>query len=217
MKQILLSILFLATVGTSVAQTKGQISYAMDFSSDNPDMAMALPMMQGSTMELYFMPGKSKVDMVMGTFMKMNTIIDIKGDKGLMLMEMMGSKMATEMKKISEAKAAENSEAPKVEVTTETKDIIGFKCTKTIIRDSEGGETVLWVAKDLKTSLQGQQQFTAKGIEGAPLEFTTEKNGMTIHFIATKFQGSVNKNIFSLKIPEGYTVMTEEELKNMGM
>ena len=62
MKRILLSILFLATVGMSVAQTKGQISYSMDFSSDNPDMAMALPMMQGSTMELYFMPGKSKVD-----------------------------------------------------------------------------------------------------------------------------------------------------------
>ncbi|MNU69711.1 hypothetical protein D3C71_591020 [compost metagenome] len=217
MKQLLLSILFLATVGMSVAQTKGQITYSMDFSSDNPDMAVALPMMQGSTLELYFMPGKSKVDLIMGTFMKMNTIVDIKSDKGLMLMEMMGSKMATELKKISAAKTEENAAAPKVEVTTETKEIIGFKCTKTIIRDSEGGETIMWVAKDLKTSLQGQQQFSAKGIEGAPLEFSTEKNGMTIHFIATKFQGSVDKKIFSLKIPDGYTVMTEEELKNMGM
>lgn len=216
MRQLLLSILFLATVGASVAQTKGQISYSMDFSSDNPDMAAALPMMQGSTMELYFMPGKSKVDMVMGAFMKMNTIVDVKADQGLMLMEMMGNKMATELKKIS-AKKAENTEEPKVETTSETKDIIGFKCTKTIVRDADGGETIIWVAKDLKAVLAGQQQFTAKGIDGAPLEFTTEKNGMTIHFVATKYTENVDKKIFSLKIPEGYTVMTEDELKNLGM
>ncbi|MDR0803383.1 hypothetical protein [Fluviicola sp.] len=217
MRQLLLSILFLATVGASVAQTKGQISYSMDFSSDNPDMAMALPMMQGSTMELCFMPEKSKVDLVMGTFMKMSTVIDVKADQGLMLMEMMGNKTATELKKISTAKPAEDQAGPKVETTSETKDIIGFKCTKTIVRDTDGGEIIIWVAKDLKAALQGQQQFTAKGIDGTPLEFSTEKNGMKIHFIATKFTGNVDKKIFSLKIPEGYTVMTEEELKNLGM
>lgn len=216
MRQLLLSILFFAAVGTSVAQTKGQISYSMDFSSDNPDMAAALPMMQGSTMELYFIPGKSKVEMVMGAFMKMNTIVDIKADKGLMLMEMMGNKMATEMKQIS-TKTTENKEESKVETTSETKDIIGFKCTKMIVRDADGSETIIWVAKDLKAVLSGQQQFAAKGIEGAPLEFSTQKNGMTIHFVATKYTKSVDKKIFSLKVPEGYNVMTEEELKNLGM
>jgi hypothetical protein len=98
MKHLLLSILFLAVAGTSIAQKKGQISYSMDFASDNPEMAMALPMMQGSTMELYFMPDKSKIDMTMGTFMKMNTVVDVQADKGLLLMEMMGNKTDTEMK-----------------------------------------------------------------------------------------------------------------------
>lgn len=215
MKHLLLSILFLAVVGTSIAQTTGQISYSMDFASDNPEMAMALPMMQGSTMELYFKPEKSKIEMTMGTFMKMNTVTDVKADKGLVLMEMMGNKTATEMK-LSDADKKENMEEPKVEITSETKDIIGYKCTKTISRDADGNETIMWIATDLKASLKGQQQFGSSKINGVPLEFSTVNNGMTIHFIATKFTKKVDKKIFSLSIPEGYTVMTEEDLKNMG-
>lgn len=215
MKQLLLSILFLAVVGTSIAQTTGQISYSMDFASDNPDMAMALPMMQGSTMELYFVPQKSKIDMTMGTFMKMNTVIDLKADKGLMLMEVMGNKTATETKP-SEANKEEKPQEPTVEVTSETKEIVGYKCTKTIARDAEGNETIMWIATDLKASLVGQQQFGNSKINGIPLEFSTVNNGMTIHFIATKYTKKVDKKIFSLKVPEGYSIMTEEELKSMG-
>lgn len=214
MKHLLLSILFLAVVGTSTAQTTGQISYALDFASDNPDMAMALPMMQGSTMDLYFMPDKSKIEMTMGTFMKMNTVADTKANKGLMLMEVMGSKTATELD-LSKADA-EQKEEPNVEVTSETKDIVGYKCTKTIVRDADGNEMIMWIAKDLKASLKGQQQFGNSKISGVPLEFSTVNNGMTIHFIATKFNKKVDKKVFSMDIPEGYTKVSEEDLKNMG-
>lgn len=216
MKHLLLSILFLAVVGTSIAQTTGQISYSMDFASDNPDMAMALPMMQGSTMELYFMPDKSKIEMTMGTFMKMNTVADVKANKGLMLMEIMGNKTATELTDLSKADK-EKTEEPKVEVTSETKDIVGYKCTKTIVRDADGNEAIMWIATDLKASLQGQQQFGGSSkINGVPLEFSTVNNGMTIHFIATKFTKKVDKKAFAMAIPEGYTKVSEEDLKNMG-
>lgn len=214
MKHLLLSILFLAVVGTSTAQTTGKISYALDFASDNPEMAMALPMMQGSTMDLSFMPDKSKIDMTMGTFMKMNTVVDSKANKGLMLMEVMGSKTATELD-LSKADADKTEEA-NVEVTSETKDILGYKCTKTIVRDAEGNEAIMWVAKDLKASLKGQQQFGNSKVNGTPLEFSTVNNGMTIHFVATKFDKKVDKKVFSLTIPEGYTQVSEDDLKNMG-
>ncbi|MNK55529.1 hypothetical protein D3C87_745420 [compost metagenome] len=214
MKHLLLSILFLAVVGTSTAQTTGQISYTMDFASDNPEMAMALPMMQGSTMELYFMPDKSKIEMTMGTFMKMNTVADTKANKGLMLMEVMGSKTATELD-LSKSDA-EKTEDANVEVTSETKEIVGYKCTKTIVRDADGNEAIMWIAKDMKASLKGQQQFGNSKISGVPLEFSTVNNGMTIHFVATKFNKKVDKKVFSLAIPEGYTKVSEEDLKNMG-
>jgi GLPGLI family protein len=215
MKHLLLSILFLAVVGTSIAQTTGQISYSMDFSTDNPEMAMAIPMMQGSTMELFFMPDKSKIEMTMGTFMKMNTVADTKADKGLMLMEVMGNKTATEMK-LSDADKTEKAEEPKIEVTSETKNIVGYKCTKTIYRDAEGNETIMWIATDLKASLKGQQQFGNSKINGVPLEFSTVNNGMSIHFVATKFNKKVDKKVFGMDIPEGYTVVSADELKNMG-
>jgi GLPGLI family protein len=215
MKHLLLSILFLATIGNSIAQTKGQVTYALDFSSDNPEMAMMLSMMQGSTMEMYFMPKKSRIEMSMGTFIKMNTVMDAKADKGLLLMEMMGNKTATETK-ISEMKEGEKAPEIKVEVTTETKEIIGFKCIKTILRDSEGKETIMWIVTDLKADLKGHQQFGNAPISGVPLEFSTTVNGMTIHFVASKFEGSVDKKIFSTKVPEGYKIVSAEELKMMG-
>lgn len=215
MKHLIASILFLATIGVASAQTKGHVSYTLDFSSENPEMAMAISMMQGSTMEMYFMPKKSRIEMSMGTFIKMNTVMDAKADKGLVLMEMMGNKTATQTK-ISEVKAEEKKPEIKVEVTTETKEIIGFKCTKTILRDAEGKETIMWIATDLKADLKGHQQFGNAPISGIPLEFSTSVNGMTIHFVASKFEGSVEKSMFSTKVPEGYKIVTEDELKMMG-
>lgn len=113
MKQLFLSLLLLLVIKTASAQTTGQISYKMDFSTDNPDMAMALSMMEGSTMDLFFIPGKAKTNVQMGSFMKMVTTTDIKLGKGLMLMEMMGSKTATALK-ISDTAKKEETEKPQI-------------------------------------------------------------------------------------------------------
>lgn len=215
MKQLLILLFFLAVSGMAKAQHTGHLQYKMEFSSDNPDMAMTLPMMAGSKMDLYFMPEKSKIEMIMGTFMKLNTTVDLKKQKGLMLMEIMGNKTATELD-ISNANNPENTSNPKIIVTNETKTIIGFNCAKIIAQDGDGSEVTLWVTKELQATLNGQKQFGNTKIEGVPLEFSTLNNGMTIHFIATKFDAHVDANIFSLQIPQGYTIVTEEELKNMG-
>jgi hypothetical protein len=215
MKHILTSILFLLTVSLSMGQTTGQISYTMDFSSDNPDMAMAIPMMQGSTMEMYFMPKKTRIDMTMGTFVKMNNTVDVKADKGLLLMEVMGNKTATELTP-SKTEKEKSATPPTIEVTSETKEIIGFKCTKMISRDAEGNEVTMWVTSDLKAALNGQQQFANSNVNGVPLEFTAFNGGLNIHFIATAYNKKVSKKLFSLKVPEGYKIVTEEDLKTMG-
>lgn len=214
MKQLLTLLLIVVLTAMAKAQTTGHLQYEMEFSSDNPDMAMALPMMAGSTMDLYFMPEKSKLEMVMGTFMKMNTTVDVKTQKGLMLMEVMGNKSATEIN-LSNANA-ENATEPKIVVTNETKTIIGYNCTKIIVQGEDGSEATLWVTKELMAALKGQKQFGNTEIEGVPLEFNAINNGMTVHFTATKFDGNVDANIFSMEVPQGYTIVTEEELKSMG-
>lgn len=214
MKKLVLS-LFLAIASISLAQTSGKISYSMEFSSDNPEMAMAIGMMQGSKMDLSFMPGKSRLDMSMGSMMKMTTISIVKTDAALMLMDIMGQKIATESK-ISSSSNEESASKPKVEKTDETKEIIGFKCHKFVVKADDGNELIMWATNDISATLAGQKQFGNSIVEGVPLEFSTLSNGMNIHFVATKFDKAVDKKGFSTKIPEGYTVMTEEELKNMG-
>ncbi len=214
MKQLLLSFLLFVTVKAATAQATGQISYKMDFSSDNPDMAMATSMMEGSTMDLFFIPGKSKVDVKMAALMDMSTITDVKADKALMLMSMMGSKIAVETKLSKDDKEAKPE--VKAKLTTETKEIIGFKCTKATVQTEDGKELTIWFTTDLNASLAGLEQFSNLGVKGVPLEFATEQNGMNIKFVATKFEKKVDEKIFSLAIPEGYTLMSEEELEKMG-
>lgn len=213
MKKLILS-LYVCAATMTFAQSTGKVSYTMEFSSDNPEMAMAIGMMQGSTMDLSFVPGKTRLDMNMGSFMKMSTIADQKKDKSLMLMDAMGQKIATESS-ISKA-AEEEGTKPKVETTSETKEIIGYKCVKTIIKGEDGTETIMWTTKDISASLVGQKQFGATGIEGFPLEFSTVSNGMNIHFVANKYDKAFDKKGFKLTIPDGYSQMSEDELKNMG-
>jgi hypothetical protein len=214
MKKIVLS-LFLGLGTLSFAQTSGTVSYNMEFTSDNPEMAMAVGMMQGSKMVFSFMPGKTKMESTMGTMMKMSSVSDIKAKKSLMLMEVMGQKTATPSN-IEPAKEDPANPAPTVEKTTETKEIIGFKCVKNIVKSADGTEMIIWTSNDLTASLEGQKQFGGVKIEGFPLEFTTQSNGMNIHFIATGYDKAVNKKGFSTKIPEGYTEMSMDDLKNMG-
>lgn len=210
--------MFVLSVGTISAQTtEGQISYKLDFSSDNPEMAMALPMMQGSTMELYFAKDKSAANVTMGSMMTMKSVVDVKSDKGIILVDAMGQKIATKIESIKNSKN-KAEKAPTPQATSETKKIIGFNCTKYIAKDTSGNgeDFVFWVTKELKTSLVGQEQFNSN-IDGVPLEFSTMQQGMKVHFIATDFKKTVDANVFKIDVPEGYRVMTEDQMKGMGM
>jgi len=214
MKQLLLSFLLLVTIKAATAQATGQISYKVDFSSDNPDMAMAITMMEGSSMDLYFMPDKARADVKMGALMDMNTINDTKQNKGLMLMSVMGQKIAVEMKLSADKEGKKTP--PKATITKETKEIIGFKCTKATVPTEDGKEMTVWFTTELNASLGSLEQFANIGVKGVPLEFSTVENGMTATFVATKFEKKVDEKVFSLAVPEGYTVMTEEEMEKMG-
>lgn len=214
MKRLLSIVLFLISFVNLLAQSRGKIAYKIEFTSDKPEMAMALPMMQGSTMELAFMPEKARANIMMGVFMKMNTITDSKTQKGLLLMEMMGNKTATPID-ISN----KNSDVPKLTVvksTNETKDILGFKCTKTILKDENGNEFTIWASKDLKGSFKGIQQLEQFPVDGVPLEFTFDSNRMKAYFVATKFDKDVDEAMFKQDIPEGFTLVKEDELASMG-
>jgi GLPGLI family protein len=200
--------------------TQGKINYDMTFSSDNPDMAMAIGMMQGSKMSLAFMPGKSRSDVSMGTMGTMVTIADDKSKKALMLMDMMGMKYAMEMD-LGKAEKEAEADTPdyKVEITKETKDILGYKCTKAIMTpqeaDAEGGTITMWFTKDINATTTGQNYYN-QDMPGFPMSFSIAQGEMLIDMTVTEIDKKVDKNVFKMTIPEGYEVKTEEEMMMMG-
>lgn len=219
-KNVQLLCLFICMTFAGFAQLKeGKINYDMTFSSDNPEMAMAIGMMQGSKMSLSFMPGKSRSDVSMGTMGTMVTIADEKTEKGLMLMDMMGMKYAMEMDLDDEKQETAKAEAPdyKVEITSETKEILGYKCTKAIMTsdDAETGPITMWFTKDIAANTTGQNYFNDE-MPGFPMSFQISQGEMTIDMTVTSIDKKVEKSVFSMKVPEGYEVKTEEEMMMMG-
>ncbi len=212
-----LLILLLGFSLPAFAQMKqGTITYDMQFSSDNPDMAMGLSMLTGSKMTTSFMPGKARAEVSMGTFGKTTTITDTKTKKILTLMDMMGSKTATESKMEEEDKEADKTGEIKVETTDETKEIMGYKCTKSVITMEDGTVMVAWCTKDIVVSTQGQTYYSAQ-MPGFPMEFEITQQEMTMKFTVTAIdKAKPKKTLFEMKVPEGYKLMTEEELKAMG-
>lgn len=212
-KSFLLAFLFVSLGLGAIAQTKkGQVTYTMSFSSDDPDMSMVSAMMEGSQMILSFEPGKSRAEVTMGMMGNMVTIVSDKDDKMLMLMDMMGMKYAVETDMTTE----ENNQDTdmKVEVTSEKKKICGYNCTKAIMTDAAGSTKTIWFTKDLSVYVQGHQYFNNQ-MPGFPLGMSIAENGMTIDITAKEVLKTVDSKVFSMAIPAGYELKTMEELEMM--
>ncbi|ASS50356.1 MAG: hypothetical protein A3D31_12370 [Candidatus Fluviicola riflensis] len=214
MKKIaLLVCLFASTTLVSFAQMKkGAVTYDMNFSSDNPEMGMISSMMAGSKMTMYFTPGKSRTDVSMGMMGTTTTVSDQKAKKSVTWVDMMGTKYATE------TVLEENPPKPEdqtVEITTETKEILGYVCTKALITSAEAGVMTVWFTKDIQAFTGGQNYYNSS-IPGLPLSISMSTNEINIEMVATKVEKKVSKKLFSTKIPEGYEIKTAEELKEMG-
>lgn len=214
MKKIaLLVCLCVSTTLVSFAQMKkGAVTYDMNFSSDSPEMAAISSMMAGSKMTMYFTSGKSRSDVSMGMMGTSSTISDQKAKISVTLVDMMGTKYATEMP--LEENAAK-PEGQTVEITTETKEILGYTCTKALISSPESGVMTVWFTKDIQAYTAGQNYYNSS-IPGLPLSISLSANGITIEMVATKVEKKVNKKLFSTKIPEGYEIKTADEIKEMG-
>lgn len=201
----------------SFAQMKeGTITYTMDFSSDNPDMAMGISMMQGSKMMLAFMPGASRTEITMGTFGTISTVADEKSGNILMLMDMMGMKNAVKTsQKEMQAETKKAADNTKVELTNETKDISGYKCKKAIVTTEDGQKVDVWYTEQIQAYTQGQQYFNNQ-IPGMPMAFSANANGMTVNFNVTSIEKTADKSKFTMTIPAGYTEKTYADMKKMG-
>ncbi len=221
MKKVVL--LFAMTIVTSVMSfaqlAEGLISYDIEMSSDDPDMAMAVTMFSGSSMDLYFANDIARTELDFGAMMSMTTVVNNATDEIMILMGgMMGNKAVltnSEEMKINEDETPETT----ITLTKEKKTILGYKCKKAIITDEEGNEMEYWYTEEISTISTDKQSAIAK-LPGLPLEYSVDRNGMIMSFTATVVKKSLDASTieekFSMAIPDGYEELTYEEFSSMG-
>ena len=223
MKKLILStILAVFAIGISNAQlTTGEVKYSIEASSTDESMAMATSMMQGSEMSMVFSGEKARTEFNMGSMMSMTVVADGNSDKILMLMGgMMGDIAIPTTTKELEA-SQDEAETPEVniELTNDTKNILGYSCKKAILTNEDGVEVIYWYTEEIEVNRTGQRNMNAD-VPGFTLEFATNQSGLVMSFTATEFSKTLSDKesvLFSTKVPEGYKVMTMKELTSMGM
>lgn len=210
----------MTTLGLYAQMTEGHIAYKIDASTDNPEMQMAIGMMQGSTMDIFFKDKATRSEMKMGAMMSIITITNETSKDVLMLMSgMMGN---TAVKSNLTEYEERRDEQAKFEVTLidETKEISGYSCKKALLSNEEGLESVYWYTDQIMASKKGQS-YLSEEIPGFPMQFELNNQGMKMTMTVTTVESKLDKkkasSLFEMAIPSGYTEMTLDQLKNMGM
>ena len=217
MKSLLITLSLLLAVNSFSQLEEGSIKYDIEMSSDDPNMSMAINMMKGSTMEMYFTPNFSRVDVNMGMMMNMSTISDLEKNEHLMLMSGMMGKKAIPMTEEDLEKNKQDKPNFTVVLTEETKEILGYNCVKYILTTEEGQDITYWATEEIVASTKGNQ-YMDTSIKGFPLAFETLNQGMKMSFEAVDLKESLKdkESLFDLSIPKGYDAMTMDELKSLG-
>ena len=182
----------------------------VDQKTDSPVLKA---MMMGAEIEFFFLHKASRMEM-RANGMKMITLRDEEKGQGLMLMEMMGNKLASPMKGDEVYEDLPKAGDYRVEATKETKSIAGYTCTKYLLHKTNGETSEMWTTPAFMP--KGKTQYSFQGLIGLPLELTTTENGTRVKLVAHKIdvQRPLSK-WFDLEIPEGYQELTRAQLKAM--
>lgn len=222
MKKIFLTLTISFMTCALFAQLKeGHIAYKIETSTDNPDMQMAVGMMQGSTMEVYFKESFTRGEFKMGAMMTMTTISNETTGDVLMLMSGMMGQTAVKSNSKETAKDTVLNKKPNVDVTLtgETKVIEGYTCKKALITDEEGTISTFWYTEDIRAA-KGGQSYLSEDVPGFPMQFEMNNNGMKMTMTVTKVETKISgkpSELFDMTIPTGYTEMSLDQMKQMGM
>lgn len=192
------------------AQTKtGVVTYEMSM-PDNEEMAA----MGTNTIKISFNEKSSATQMdMMGGMISIKTIsLDKTNAKDTrMLMDMMGKKyeVTGESEGFGNADVGSLKDAESVTYDKKaTKEILGYKCYKAIVKMSNGTISNLFVTDAITP--QGKTDDKLK-LTGFPLEIEVNSEKGKVIMLATAFEKEPSVNCFT--VPEGYKKVTQEELQ----
>lgn len=190
---------------------EGYIKYKITY--EGRELSASEKAQMPSEMTMYYKEGQSRQEMVtaMGTIV---TISDSETKETVMLIDMMGSKIAIKSTKEDNEKALAEMEDPEINYIEETKDVAGYTCKKTEVKTDQGQITA-YVTEDLKVKNANWNSY--KNLKGVMLEYTAnskQDEDLTLVFTATEVKSSkVKKTMFV--VPSDFQVVSPEEAKTM--
>lgn len=212
MKKYLLSLITIIAIGSfSIAQDfEGKITLDIEYSELSEDYE-AYEAMLPSEM-LYKIKGtKAKIEQEsMGA--STSTIIDNETKEGVVLMNMMGQKIAIKMD-LNDEEIEKKEKALVVKKTDETKEIAGYSCKKAIVTSDDGTTMDVWYTKEIQGFKNPYNVFAGK-IDGFPMQYEKEGQGMGMVITVSKIEKTEIKDS-EFEVPAGYEEMNMEELKEI--
>ncbi|PSG91758.1 hypothetical protein C7H52_01180 [Aurantibacter aestuarii] len=195
-----------------IAQNKieeGVVISTQKMSSPNPEVAAQLAMVGDVVTTTQFKKGKMHTQVNSIMMGNNTTIMDSDAKKMLVLSESMNGKTYV-MKDID----PNEEEVDKFDITKgdETKTILGYECQEYNVAVNEGGvkmNMTVFTTDKIKAQNEQLNKMGSK-LEGYPMYMKIEMNqggmDMIIESEVTKVEAKpIKDEVFSLKIPEGYT------------
>ncbi len=209
----LLSAIFLfSSFMASAKEFKGVITYKVTISGSGVTEEMKNMMPKTMIMSIKGNKARTEMTMMMG---KTVSITDGDAKTNTTLMDMMGQKIAVQSTSEEIAKEIEKSPKTTVNITGETKDILGYTCKKAIITfEEEDLEIIVYYTDELGSQALNFDNPQFKDIDGVMLEFEIPNEQFSMQFTASSIE-KTNVDDSAFTIPEGYQVKTKEEMQGM--
>ncbi len=204
-----LLLLFSAGVFAQKKMKKGQITYKV---TDVKSKKAGTRMLEGMEMQLYFDDALHKLEIItMGGLIQMATISDLEKETHVSLFNMMGQKVKVLADSLPKADAKKS-----YQITyhrDQLKTVAGYPCYKAVMTSPEGTTLTAYVTNKIKARHPYFVKLFA-GLEGWPMEYTIDNNGMRMTFTALSTDPKADvSQVF--QIPSDYVEKTPEELKAM--
>ena len=188
---------------------EGAITYSIDY--ELPEIMEAQRAMLPTEMKTYCKKMTARVEQktAMGDQI---VISNTKTGESTLLMNMMGQKMAIE---VGNQNKSEEESAHSIVYSDESKTIAGYLCKKatyTVFVEEQQDSISMELYYTSQISSKYNIQF--KELNGLPLEYTINTQGMSMTFEATNVeQNKLSKSLF--KIPKEYEIISLEAFKKM--
>jgi len=186
--------------------------------ADDPQMAMQMEMMKGSSLAIFFKGEEYITDMnMMGGLMLMKNKINNKENKLDLFMDMMGQKIWIESN-LDETKTPEQkeiAEQSKIEYDKNDKKVIlGYNCYKMTIQNPamEGMKVTAYVTDEIKTKAKVIRGFESVEYQGFPLEFEVDNSMFTMKMETKSIEDKIKDSAFIVDT-NGYKKMTMKEFQ----